>query len=69
MAIIKNYRASLEENGSYGALFKGNVTLDFEVPPVSENCNLTGYNESNWFCIHSNTSKCYLSPKVRFRVM
>ena len=23
-------------------------------------------NKTVWFCIHSNTSKCYLSPKVLF---
>ena len=69
MPTIKTYLESLEKIGSYGDLSKGNVSLDFEVPTMSESCNLTGYNESNWFCIHSNRSKCYLSAKVRFSVM
>ena len=36
----------------------------------NHHCNSSSLNEQNektvWYCIHSNTSKCYLSPKVRW---
>ena len=43
-----------------------NITLDFDAS--NEYCNSSLLPEQNgktvWYCIHSNTSKCYLSAKV-----
>ena len=66
---MTNYTKEDGSTVSYETSFNiENVTSSFI--ESNHNCNssllLEQKGKTVWYCIHSNTSKCYLSPKVRY---
>ena len=50
------------EKSMYGPFLNEDVIMDYDSYGVTQSCYNTSMPD-NWYCI-SNTTKCYLSPKV-----